>query len=408
MSESNQLRAIAHHTLEATFRIVTPMFLGGADQGPGDGIRPPSVKGALRFWWRALNWGRFDSECSSRALALNLLHDEEVRLFGGSAEQGGQGSFLLRAAHGRLLCTRKGDVHFNFSRKSAARYLGYGLMVAYGRRDGSTKDGQLERPCLNEDQTFAVTFVFRREIDASVREALIAFGLLGSLGSRARHGMGSVALLSIREGGRETWSAPTDEAAYRERIQALFAGRYRLTDEPPFTAFSQAASIDCLLAAATPYDALEAFGQAMLMYRSWGQSSKGNVLPGGGVSEMRFQSDHDWSKGTRPTNFHPRRVAFGLPHNYGKTDNLKVNADKHERRASPLFFHVHLVGELFLGIAIHLPAQFLPHGEKINAGGTRVGANVDPTVIIDFLDGQIGPPSSPGAKARFPSKNKVL
>ncbi len=48
--------------LEATFRIVTPMFIGGADQTPSDGIRPPSVKGALRFWWRALNWGRFWKE----------------------------------------------------------------------------------------------------------------------------------------------------------------------------------------------------------------------------------------------------------------------------------------------------------------------------------------------------------
>jgi CRISPR-associated protein Cmr1 len=42
----------------ARFQIVTPMFLGGAGQ-KAEGIRPPSVKGALRFWWRALNWGRF-------------------------------------------------------------------------------------------------------------------------------------------------------------------------------------------------------------------------------------------------------------------------------------------------------------------------------------------------------------
>ncbi len=49
-------------TLEAQFRIVTPMFLGGANQDVSDGIRPPLVKGALRFWWRALNWGRFRAQ----------------------------------------------------------------------------------------------------------------------------------------------------------------------------------------------------------------------------------------------------------------------------------------------------------------------------------------------------------
>jgi hypothetical protein len=42
-------------TLQATYRIVTPMFIGDAEQKATD-LRPPSIKGALRFWWRALNW----------------------------------------------------------------------------------------------------------------------------------------------------------------------------------------------------------------------------------------------------------------------------------------------------------------------------------------------------------------
>jgi CRISPR type III-B/RAMP module RAMP protein Cmr1 len=34
--------------------VITPMFLAGAD-GSTPELRPPSIKGALRFWWRALN-----------------------------------------------------------------------------------------------------------------------------------------------------------------------------------------------------------------------------------------------------------------------------------------------------------------------------------------------------------------
>ena len=34
--------------------VITPMFLAGAD-GVTPELRPPSIKGALRFWWRALN-----------------------------------------------------------------------------------------------------------------------------------------------------------------------------------------------------------------------------------------------------------------------------------------------------------------------------------------------------------------
>ena len=41
------------------YRIVTPMFLGGeAQQADPTQFRNASFKGALRFWWRALNWGR--------------------------------------------------------------------------------------------------------------------------------------------------------------------------------------------------------------------------------------------------------------------------------------------------------------------------------------------------------------
>lgn len=42
--------------ITATYRIVTPMFVGDANQQATE-ISPQSVKGALRFWWRALNWG---------------------------------------------------------------------------------------------------------------------------------------------------------------------------------------------------------------------------------------------------------------------------------------------------------------------------------------------------------------
>lgn len=42
--------------ITASYRIVTPMFIGDAKQ-EASGISPTSVKGALRFWWRALNWG---------------------------------------------------------------------------------------------------------------------------------------------------------------------------------------------------------------------------------------------------------------------------------------------------------------------------------------------------------------
>ena len=43
----------AQHTIQATYRIVTPMFCGGAEQQAE--FRLASFKGVLRFWWRGKN-----------------------------------------------------------------------------------------------------------------------------------------------------------------------------------------------------------------------------------------------------------------------------------------------------------------------------------------------------------------
>ena len=62
--------------ITASYQIVTPMFIGDAQQ-KATGISPASVKGVLRFWWRALNWGRIRSQHKEDNGALKQLHSEE-------------------------------------------------------------------------------------------------------------------------------------------------------------------------------------------------------------------------------------------------------------------------------------------------------------------------------------------
>jgi len=89
-----------------------------------------------------------------------------------------------------------------------------------------------------------------------------------------------------------------------------------------------------------------------------------------------------------PKDFHPRRVVFGLPHNYGKHERLHIQPAKHKRRASPLFFHVHELGEKIVDVSILMPAQFLPKGEKIKAGRTEVDAKIEWDVLNGFINGK--------------------
>ena len=408
-------------TLTATYRIVTPMFIGDGHQH-ATSIRPPSIKGALRFWWRALNWKRFIKDVD-QATALRRLHEEEARLFGSAVREengrqiGGQGKFLLSVDTTRLHTTNKNTVHPQFSKRDAARYLSYGLMEAFSSEKKGTQAGQLIRSCINENQEFTVHIRFRDTVESSLQDALILLGLLGGLGSRSRHGIGSIVLThlyKIKENKREPcWTAPDSKESYQKMIQDILKDSLMVSQLPPYSAFSAQSRVDILLTQQTdPYSTLQNFAHSMLMYRSWGKDGK--VL--GQPSEKRFKSDHDWSKNIRPNNFHPRRVIFGLPHNYGKEKNQQVTSETYERRASPLFFHVHQIGaEQFLGVSILLKSIFLPSTERIRVGEKKskegdnlVSQNIKWSIITDFLDGLDGADGVPNHPPRFPNKEKII
>ena len=417
-------------TIKATFRIVTPMFIAGADQQKAE-LRAPSIKGALRFWWRALNWCAYKNTHGNDA--LDMLRNEEQRLFGSGAGGGGAngvGSFLLHvtSAH-RLRATNGGNVHDQLkptrtrqrngrqvtdeTHLAGARYLGYGVVVPFATNNGR-RAGQLERSCLNDNQKFFIELVFKGRPDEQVIDALKLFGLLGGLGSRSRRGFGSIAIEEIEENGEIAWRAPTDKDSYIETLRKMLK-KSNCPHLPELSAFYKDSRIDVVLEGKGPYDVLDHFGLAMLDYRSWGRTVNGRrmPLPSGRMSEERFEDDHNWFRKEnmgwrrRHPGFHPKRVVFGLPHNYDRDPIYHVIPEKHERRASPLLFHVHrLRGDLYLGVTIFLKSRFLPAGEKIRAGDSLVTQSINWNYITDFIDGRIGNP--PAARYRFSGKRNVL
>ena len=65
--------------------IVTPLFLAGSDVNEPE-LRPPSLKGVMRYWWRAVNSN----------LDLKALSEKEASLFGTSKGEVGRSKFNLR------------------------------------------------------------------------------------------------------------------------------------------------------------------------------------------------------------------------------------------------------------------------------------------------------------------------
>jgi len=379
-------------TLKATFKIVTPLFMSGSDQTIAE-LRPPSLKGVIRFWWRALAYSRLDGN-------VEELSRQEAALFG-STEQ--VSSILIRISTTRKQAmTEVETVHPILKNLPGARYLGYGLMDAF---DGTnTTAGKLQRPCISHGQTFEVKFISKSEIPEDLINAVKLSGLLGGMGSRARKGFGSLALNALFLEEEPIWTNPSSLTAYKDALSDLLGGMGNMTEEPVFSAFSQLTRIDYLLSGNDPTQLLDDFGRQMQRYRSWGHNNKVNYE----ASEQNFQEDHDWYRRIgryRQTDFHPERIIFGLPHNYSKYDNDNITGVTHDRRASPLLVHVHEFSPNQYGlISIVLRSEFLPAEERINAGNRDVTQNIDWEILDNFLDGVIGKKGEKTLTPYFPNK----
>lgn len=371
-------------TIEAKFTIVTPMFIGDANQEAQD-VRPPSLKGALRFWWRALNWGRMlTAENGDTAKALSALHNREAKLFGlaASDKTGGQGVFLLTLKQAETTADQ-----WPGKMSGAQLYLlGQGL--------GSFKGGNHTTRSALISGTFSASLLFRPDTKDedrhSVAEALFAFGLLGGLGSRARHGMGSVSLTGWQGG---EFSVPQTAADYGKAIKGLLT---QLPETlPPFTAFSRQSRIDISAENDNPLTLLTTVGSELQMYRSFGKDGKVAGKP----AERNFTPDHDLvqsaTNGERIGRA-PVRSVFGLPHNYffsstkGKADINYAPDDTDARRASPLLLHIHRFSDgKCLAVHILLPATFLPDGAQIRVKSktnSKVPFTPDWQVLHVFLN----------------------
>jgi len=296
--------------ITATYRIVTPMFLGGAEPAAEAELRLPSFKGALRFWWRALMWEKLQD--------VGELRDKEAELFGSS--ETGQSKVLMWLDK-PLIETNSIDP--SWSPASWENYTGYGIndRERGNRRfiaPGNEFKVHLDVQRCTEDQV------------SSLINALKALGLAGGLGFRSRKGWGSITLTQL-EGA--DWTCPKDRVQWTEIIKSLrkSSAQGQVQKQPHWTAFSN--MFDC---AAGPQKA-----NAQEAQRWLGKNYQRHVKET--LKEFRAQ--------------------FGLPRAF-KT------IPRSERRASPLFLHVHQSPDgRALPCAIWLPADFLPKSKNIPGNG---------------------------------------
>ena len=220
------------------------------------------------------------------------------------------------------------------------------------------------------------------------------------MGAKSRKGYGSLALRSLRVDGVAKWKQPQDASELRRTVVGLRdeESEAGLTKFPPFTAFGKGTRHILLSGdVKEPLALLNLVGCEMMRYRSWGH--RGKVL--GSNSEKKFTDDHDLMKqDVSRRKRHPRRIAFGLPHNYGQRQDQQVSP-RHkdlDRRASPLFIHIHPCGDTPVAVLSFFPSSFLPKDKSgksfISVGGKEVPQTPESELyqpICAFLDRLLDP-----------------
>lgn len=374
--------------LVAHYKIVTPMFLGGEDRrADNTQFRNASFKGALRFWWRALNWGAAlkDAE-NEQAAALSLLHEREGKLFG-LASDGNNSRQSFVHIHSEL----RGAMVSKTSLPNHIYLLGMGLY---------NKEGMLRDYIQGGNLTIRLAFKpsTTEEDIASVQQAAIALGLLGGLGSRSRKGFGSLALQKIELPGNQELHFTTEES-----IQNFIQGLdFSAPADAPFSALTRATRVDISTIGNDALKTLEQVGKELQIYRGYGRKNTrtGRHEVNGQPALQKFKKDHDHvlqaAENGRPLQNVPKRAVFGLPHNYYFSSGAKIdiNVEKEARRASPLLVHVHALGDgKFIAMQTLLQSQFLPATTGVETKKDRAApqpiANtaVDYGVISQYMDG---------------------
>jgi CRISPR-associated protein Cmr1 len=173
--------------ISVRLEVVTPILGGGVQTRSVDEIdviRVPSVRGHLRFWWRALYAWQHPT--------VQALRKRESTLWGCAAtNDGGRSAIEVRIRVDRYGDIDSSDIRLNDSRDGRATPGAYALWPA--REERRTKT--LTAPRRAPGTQFHLTLTATPDCEAEVRNAVRAWILFGGYGGRTRRGLGSLTVL---------------------------------------------------------------------------------------------------------------------------------------------------------------------------------------------------------------------
>lgn len=187
--------------LSKTYHLITPMFGGGEEVNRADSVtvvRPSSIKGQLRFWWRALRgW-------LSKGDVGKLLAIEEA-IWGGVTKSEKASPVRLEV---ELVDPSSPKELKHYDVNNAPRYVAFPLLQGDGEHDAA----------LSEKITFKLKLTWERpeqkvkvgDLTLNLTEEMLAalwgWETFGGVGARTRRGFGAFTV---------------EDAAYSENLQSF-------------------------------------------------------------------------------------------------------------------------------------------------------------------------------------------
>lgn len=180
----NIARFYKRERLQLDCKIITPMFLGNADQEAE--LRSAPFKGLLRYWWRVANGIKYKDH--------NKLLEAENDIFGSPDDTGGKSKVTIEvnALDGmkpqKKIFSNPGDIDHPECERTKRKtnplnYLAGMGLIHY-------KNG-IEHSYFPAGASFSLIISASHEVMDGISATLNLLGIFGAIGSRCRNGWGS-------------------------------------------------------------------------------------------------------------------------------------------------------------------------------------------------------------------------
>lgn len=378
---------------------VTPLFMAGAETRGVAELRPPALRGAMRYWLRAAVGGVHGDDDSG----LLRVKEIEGRTFGSTDEtKAGASAVTVRVS------TENFTSPLEFRKQTAIRtikngtpiqqptgrdYL-YWSMAPSGRIQ--TENYQAAKQYWPDGITFDLVLQKRPSAlrdERSLLWATAAAWLLvqfGGVGSRSRRTAGSLSSTRSQEinGLKFASTATSCMQLADELTQGLRLARSMFATTSSPSSVSNPSSFDILHAHAcriwvlgmwtNSSTAVDSIGAALRDFRSYREPDHTNVAR--------------WLGGAAiPT---VERAAFGLPIPFRYSDGGpsgivqgRLRNPTIDRRASPLWLKItRTQNGRYAGVATLFKSAFLPAGEKLNAKTRAAPPPVNPPPDYSLIE----------------------